>query len=208
MGEALTRNIEYFLSFLDVIALNNGEELYYQGLSSDSGVPARTIQNYVEILEDTLLGFQLRPFTKTKKRKAIARSKFYLFDIGVANYLAKRKSIVPKSELFGKCFEHFIIREVKSLLSYRRSELELCYWRSTSQKEVDLIIGNEFAVEIKAAYQVNEAALSGLRALKEEGLIKRYIVVSNDKMERKIAGFEFMHWTSFLKLIFSIKSQT
>lgn len=201
MGEALTRNIEYFLNFLDIIALKNGEELYYQGLSSDSGVPARTIQNYVEILEDTLLGFQLRPFSKTKKRRAIARSKFYLFDIGVANYLAKRKNILEKSELFGKCFEHFIIREVKSLLSYSGSDLELCYWRSTSQKEVDLIIGNEFAVEIKAAFQVNESALNGLRALKEEGLIKRYIVVSNDKMERKIDGFELMHWKSFVKLI-------
>jgi predicted AAA+ superfamily ATPase len=204
MGEALTRNIEYFLNFLDVIALKNGEELYYQGLSSDSGVPARTIQNYVEILEDTLLGFVLKPFTKTKKRKSITRSKFYLFDIGVANYLAKRKNIEPKSELFGKCFEHFIIREVKSLLSYKGSDLDLCYWRSTSQMEVDLVIGNEFAVEIKASYNVNESALKGLRALKEEGLIKRYIVVSNDKMERKIEGFELMHWTSFIKLINSI----
>ena len=201
IAEALTRKIEYFLNFLDVLALNNGEELFYQGLSNDSGVPARTIQNYVEILEDTLLGFQLKPFTKTKKRKAIARSKFYLFDLGVTNHLARRGQIENKSEIFGKAFEHFIIREVKSILSYKGSDKELYYWRSVSQQEVDLIIGTEMAVEIKSSTKVNESVLKGLRALREEGLIKRYIVVSNDPIERKIEGFEFMHWTSFIKTI-------
>lgn len=201
IAESLTRKIEYFLNFLDVIALNSGEELYYQGISNDSGVPARTIQNYVEILEDTLLGFQLKPFIKTKKRKAIARSKFYLFDLGVTNYLAKRGRIELKSELFGKAFEHFIIREVKSILSYKRSELPLFYWRTTAQQEVDLIIGNAIAVEIKSSDIVNESALKGLKALSEERMVKRYIVVSNDLIERKIGHFEFMYWRTFLELV-------
>ncbi len=142
VAEALTRNIEYFINFIDILALANGEELYYQGLSSDSGVPARTIQNYIQVLEDTLLGFQLKPYTKTKKRKAIARAKFYFFDIGVVNHLAKRGDIALKSELFGKVFEHFIVRELKTYLSYSGKSDDLSYWRSTSQFEVDLIVGN------------------------------------------------------------------
>ena len=108
-----------------MMSLNNGEELHYQGLSNDSGVPARTIQNYVQILEDTLLGFQVKPYLKTKKRKAITRSKFYLFDLGITNYLAKRGQIVEKSELYGKAFEHFIIREIKSILEYQQMDVEL-----------------------------------------------------------------------------------
>ncbi|OYZ21459.1 MAG: hypothetical protein B7Y39_09000 [Bdellovibrio sp. 28-41-41] len=199
MAEALTRKIEYFLNFLDIISINNGEELHYQGLSNDSGVPARTIQNYVQILEDTLLGFELKPYVKTKKRKAITRSKFYLFDLGVTNYLAKRGKIEEKSELYGKAFEHFIIREIKSILEYRQTDTELFYWRSTSQQEVDLIMGNSIAIEIKSTNQTNESHLKGLKALKEEGQIKRFVVVSNDKLERKIDGFEFIYWKNFIK---------
>lgn len=201
LAEALTRNIEYFVSFLDIISLQNGEELHFQGLSNDSGVPARTIQNYIDVLETTLLGFQLKPFTKTKKRKAIKRSKFYLFDLGVTNYLAKRSDIKKGSELFGKVFEHFIIREVRSILSYQQSDLEMTYWRSTSQFEVDLIIGNEIAIEIKSSERINESHLKGLKAFSEEGLIKKYFLVSNDKNERIISGVQCLHWTSFLKLV-------
>lgn len=205
MAEALTRKIEYFLNFLDIISINNGEELHYQGLSNDSGVPARTIQNYVQILEDTLLGFQLKPYIKTKKRKAITRSKFYLFDLGVANYLSKRGQILDKSELFGKAFEHFIVREIKSILEYRQIDVELFYWRSTSQQEVDLIIGNSIAIEIKSTEKTNESHCKGLRALREEGQIKRYVVVSNDQLEREIDGFEFIYWKNFIQQMLHLK---
>lgn len=208
LAEALTRKLEYFVRFLDVIAIGNGDELFYQGLSNDSEVPARTIQNYVEILEDTLLGFQLKPFLKTKIRKPITRSKFYLFDLGIVNHLAKRSEVVPGSELFGKAFEHFIVREVKTYLSYAGSDHELFYWRSTSQKEVDLIIGDKIAIEIKATSKTNESHLKGLKALREEGLVKNYCVVSNDPLTRKSDHFYFYFWQDFIKDLPKLLNET
>ena len=71
-------------------------------------------------MEDTLVAFQLKAFTKTSKRKAISRSKLYFFDIGVTNSLANRGEIKEGSELFGKAFEHFILLEVRAYLSYTR----------------------------------------------------------------------------------------
>lgn len=199
VAEALTRNIEYFISFIDTLALGNGEELYFQGLASDSGVPARTIQNYVQILEDTLLGFQLRPYIKTKKRKAISRSKFYFFDLGIVNHLANRGEIKEKSNLFGKAFEHFIIRELKTRLSYLGQGDELSYWRSTSQFEVDLIIGDKLAIEIKSSDKISKKHLKGLKALREEGLIESYYLVSLDKIDRTVDGVRLIYWETFLK---------
>ena len=197
IAEALTRNMEYFLSFLDTIALSNGEELSFQGIANDSGVPPRTVQNYVQILEDTLLGFQLKPFNKSKKRKAISRSKFYFFDLGVVNQLANRGEIKKGSEMFGKAFEHFIIREIKSRLSYYENDKHLYYWRSTSKFEVDLVIGQKIAIEIKATENVNKSHLKGLKALREEGLIQSYYVISNDRINRTIDGINIIHWQSF-----------
>jgi predicted AAA+ superfamily ATPase len=199
-AEALTRNIQGFAQFLDAIALCNGEEINYQSLASDCGVLARTLKNYVEILQDTLIGYCLSPFTLTKKRKAITRQKHFLFDVGVVNSLCQRGEIRPRSELFGKAFEHFIINEVRAYVSYQRLRHRLQYWRSTSGFEVDLIVGQEMAIEIKSASLVSDKHLKGLRALKEEGLVKNYGVVSLDPEVRTTRdGVTIYPWAHFLR---------
>ena len=167
-AEALTRNIAGFARFLDAAAFSNGQELNYEGIASDSGVKARTVHNYVEILVDTLLAYTLEPFRRTQKRKAITRQKLYFFDVGVVGQLCRRSYIRERSELFGLAFEHFIINEVRAHLGYERIDLPMQYWRSTSQFEVDLIIGTDLAVEIKASALVTDKHLKGLRALREE----------------------------------------
>jgi len=74
----------------------------YQSIALDCGVSANSIKNYIEILQDTLIAFQLKAFTKTRLRKAISRSKLYFFDVGVTNTLAGRGHIKEGSELFRK----------------------------------------------------------------------------------------------------------
>lgn len=70
-GEALTRNLESFSEFLDLVARSNGNEINYQSFASDCGVSLNTIKNYFDILEDTLIGFKLPAFIKTKKEKLL-----------------------------------------------------------------------------------------------------------------------------------------
>ena len=142
-NEALTRKIPQFSEFLEIMALSNGEEISYQSIAGDCGVSPNSVKNYVQVLEDTLIAFQLRAFTKTRKRKAISRSKLFLFDIGVTNSLAHRGDILEDSEMFGKAFEHFILLEIRAFLSYARKDISMYYWRSTSQFEVDLILGDQ-----------------------------------------------------------------
>lgn len=203
-AESLTRNLQSFSSFLDVIALANGEEINFHSLASDCGVSVGTLKNYVQILDDTLIGFSLPGYTKTKKRKAISRIKHYLFDVGVAGSLAKRGEILPGSELFGRAFEHWIVLEVRAYLGYSRRDEELCYWRSTSKFEVDLIVGNALAIEIKSAELVQDKHLRGLRALKEEKIFKKHIVVSRDSTARATEdGIEILPWAVFLKRLWA-----
>lgn len=198
-AESLTRNLPAFAAFLDAIALSNGEEINLESFASDCGVSPMTVKNYIQILEDTLVGFSLKGFTKTKKRKAIARIKHYFFDVGVVNTLAQRGEIKPKSELFGKAFEQFIVQELRAYVSYSRLRIPLAYWRSTSLFEVDIVVGNKLALEVKASTQVNDYHLKGLRALKEEGLIKSFAVVSLDEEVRTTRdGITIFPWQMFL----------
>ena len=68
-NEALSRNVQAFAEFLDLIALSNGQEINYESFSRDLQVSTSTLKNYIEILNDTLLGFLLPGWTKTKKEK-------------------------------------------------------------------------------------------------------------------------------------------
>ncbi len=198
LDEAISRKLDHFSRVLEITGVLNGEELSYEGISRDTGVNVKTVANYIEVLEDTLLAYQVIPFSKSRKRKAIARSKLYLFDIGVANYLARRGKIEAKSELFGKVFEHFIANELRAYLSYRRKDLLLQYWRSTTGFEVDFVIGTDLAIEVKGSSQIVEKHLKGLKALKEEKLIKQFLVVSTDTRERTIDGIRIVPWKQFL----------
>ena len=200
-NESLTRNIGNFSEALELIAKSNGQELNYDKFSKDLQISPNTLRNHISILDDTLLGFKLKGYTKTTKRKAISRSKYYLFDVGVTSTLCQRGEIKEKSELFGKAFEHFIILEIRAFLSYSRKILEMFYWRTQkSHLEVDLIVGQKVAIEIKATRMVQDKHLKGLRAFKEEQLIPKYIVVSLDESQRLTSdNIHILPWRVFLK---------
>ncbi len=203
-NESFTRNIQAFAEFLDLIALSNGQELNYESFSQDLQVSPGTLKTYVEILRDTLIGFSLPGFTKTKKRKAISREKHYLFDLGITNTLSQQGVIKKGSESFGKAFEHFIILEVRDFLSYSRKFFPMFYWRSSSKMEVDLVVGSKVAIEIKSTKLIQDKHLKGLRALKEEGLIKKYFAVSLDEEERITSEkINILPWKVFLQKLWN-----
>ena len=89
-------------------------------------------------------------------------------------------------------------------VSYQRSHTPLCFWRSLSKLEVDLVLGDRAAIEIKATDLVSGKHLRGLRALKEEGLQRRFIVVSLDPERRRTDdGIEVWPFQSFLAALWS-----
>lgn len=198
--EALTRNLTSFSRFLEVAAQCDGEMLVYKNIAQDCGIDYRTVKEYFTILEDTLVGYLIPGFTATRKRKAVAAPKFYLFDVGVANYLAHRKGMTPGSDDFGHAFEHFIIQELIAYLGYHHCEERLTYWRSTSGYEVDAVIGDgRIAIEIKSSEEVKSRHTRGLKAFGEDFPGSRQIVVSLDKYKRKMNDVEVMPALDFLK---------
>jgi predicted AAA+ superfamily ATPase len=199
-AEALVRNIDHFAHFLDSFGSLSGGELNYQKIADDAGVPVRTVASYVEVLKDTLIAFELTPFTKTKKRKSVSKSKIFMFDVGISNYMKGIHSLTTKSEAFGNAFEHLCIQELRAAISYKNKNLSMNYWRSTSGDfEVDCILGKEMAIEIKSSDRFQEKYLKGLKAFKEEGLVKRHILISRDPVKRIVDGIEVLPFDSFLK---------
>lgn len=197
-AESTVRHIENFSRFLQVAALVNAELLSFESVSRDAAIPARTIRDYFSILEDTLIGTMLHPFRRTIHRKAVASVKFYFFDIGVANHLAGRSNIVPHTELFGKSFEQFIFCELRAWLDYVSDTRPLTFWRDYAGHEIDFLIGDEIAIEVKSTAMVCEKHLKNLTMFSKEIKLKYKIVVSLDSAPRLLGDVQIVPWREFL----------
>jgi len=176
-AEALTRNIQLFSKFLKLAAMTNTQVLNYSKISIDVGLSSTVIKNYYQILEDTFIGYFLNPLNSEKKRKAVTTPKFYFFDVGISNYIAKRKSIEKGTPYFGDSLEHLIHNEIKAYLSYFHPSVEMNYWRTRDQKEVDFVINKNIAIEVKSSNKVKSSQKSGLQALSEEIELKKKIII-------------------------------
>jgi predicted AAA+ superfamily ATPase len=198
VAEGAARNIPSFSRFLEVAALCNGQMINFTKLAGDAQVARTTIYEYFQILKDTLIIHEVPTWGKTQTRKSITTSKFYFFDIGVARSLQHRKGLQPRSPEYGDAFESYVFHELRAFMDYNRCG-GLHYWRSISGFEVDFIVGETMAVEIKGKENVSSGDLKGLVALKEEKLLKDYIVVSLEDRPRVVDGIQILPWRIFLE---------
>jgi predicted AAA+ superfamily ATPase len=196
-AEALTRNVPAFSRFLEVAALSHGSMLNYTAVASDAQLPASTVREYFQILEDTLIARPLPAWTRSRSRKAIATAKHYFFDSGVARHLQNRSGLARRSPEYGEAFETFILHELSAYIDYTAA-VPLCYWRSASGFEVDFVLADKTAIEVKAKNPIGERDLRGLRALREEAMLQHYVLVSLESRRRSVDGIRILPWKEFL----------
>ncbi len=204
-NEGLVRNLAGFSRFLDVVGMCNGEIINVSNIARDCSVDRTTAQGFYQILLDTLLGYYIYPYRKKIKRDIIvAAPKFYLFDVGVANYLARQTLTDLRGVAAGKSFEHYILMELMAYLKMYRKRIDISYWRTKTGLEVDFILGNaEIAIEVKISEQVHQQDLKGLIAFCEENPKAKPFAISQDSRTRnlKVNGklnITIMPWKVFL----------
>ncbi len=199
LAEALVRKTQPFAKFLRMAAFMSGKLLNFTEVGSDAGVSPATIRAYYQILEDTLLGKIVEPWTKTVKRKAISTGKFYFFDVGVRNHIAQIRSLSNGTDGFGQAFEHFIYQEIRAYLSYTRNKAPLTFWQAKHGQEVDFLIGDMLAIEVKSSQSITSKHLQGLKVLQEEKICQKYILVSLDRVSRIEESIDIVGYEEFLK---------
>lgn len=165
-AEGLVRSLPTFSGFLDAAGLCDGEFVNFSNVARECGVSSHTTKNHFQILEDTLLGRWLPAYRKRAKRRVIAAPKFYFFDVGVVNRLARRGELLPGSDAYGKAFENWVFHELTAYSHYREFDGMLSYWRLASGIEVDFVLGDmTVAIEAKSSTKVTRNHLKALRSL-------------------------------------------
>jgi len=201
VAEGATRNVPAFSRFLKVAALCNGTIVNFTNIANDAQVPRTTVYEYFEILKDTLVLHELPAWRSSVKRKPLVSSKYYFFDIGVAANLQGRK-FIPGTPEFGEAFETYLFHELRSYSDYVSAE-SLSYWRATTGFEVDFILGDHTAIEVKAKENISPQDLKSLRVLAEEKKLKRYLCVSFETRTRTVDGITILPYRKFLDDLWS-----
>jgi predicted AAA+ superfamily ATPase len=201
VAEGATRNAPAFSRFLRVAALCNATLVNFTAIASDAQVPRTTVYEYFDILRETLLLHEVPAWKASIKRKPLVSSKYYFFDIGVASALQGRLVRRGTPE-FGMAFETWLLHELVCHRDYVSGE-PIRYWRSTSGFEVDFILGDHTAIEVKGKENVSARDLKSLRALAEEKKLKRYLCVSLEPRRREIDNISVLPYGQFLEALWN-----
>lgn len=202
-AEAVVRNLGSFGRFLDVASAQCGEILNYTAVGRDAALATRTVQEYFQVLEDTLLGFRLEAWAKSPRARLVKHPRFYLFDTGVTNALTQRLTAAGDPLARGRLFEQWVVLECLRLIDYLDLETRCYYWRTNQGAEVDLVFERHgrlvLAVEIKAKRRIAGADLSGLRSFAQAHPAVPRVVVCEVTEEHEIEGTEVVSWRKFFE---------
>jgi len=169
--EGLVRNVGAFARFLEAMSFAHGSVLNLAAVARDSQVSRKTVEGYVEILEDLLLGFRLDVFTKRAKRVLAAHPKFYFFDAGVFRANRPTGPLDSPSDLDGGALEGLVAQHLRAWCDYSDGRHNLHYWQTRAQVEIDFVVYGEsglYAIEVKNARQVRPEDLRGLKGFGED----------------------------------------
>lgn len=190
LQEGLTRNLRIFSEFLRIASFSQSEQINYSNIAREVGIDNRTIKDYFQILEDTLIGNFIYPFIDHKKRSEIVSSpKFYFFDTGIANFLRGIQFTSEDSSEFGKSFEHLVYLELKTYLDYHaKDSSKISYWRNKKGLEVDFVINDaQVAIEVKSGNLRNDN-FEGLLEFKSIYNPTKAFIVANITQSRILAN--------------------
>jgi len=201
--EGFLRNLPAFRRFLPLAAAQNGQVLSWSQFSQDTGVDAKTVRSYFEILEDTLVGFSLPAYQRSLRKRQKTHPKFYFFDTGVQRALAGQLNVdvVPGTTEYGRAFEHFWILEIIRQSKYHNADWSFSYL-ATHNIEVDLVIERPdrsmvFA-EMKSTERVRSSDIRTIATLAEEIKRSEAICICSEPRKRRVGNVLVCPWEEAL----------
>jgi predicted AAA+ superfamily ATPase len=167
-AEALTRNLEGFSRFFQIIASRSGDFTDFAKFSALAMIERTTSRRYFDVLCDTLILQSIEAFTKSSKRRLVQHPRYYFFDVGVLNGSLAQFNVT--SDRIGNLFEHLFLQLLIASAQAHDDDIRVSVFRTDSGTEVDFIVekNNElFAVEVKATKSIGSHDLRGLKSFSE-----------------------------------------
>lgn len=187
--------IEHLVDFrrlLRITALRTAKLMNQSDMARDSGLSQPTAHRYLGLLEASHLLYRLPAYAVNRTKRLIKAPRLFLCDTGLACFLAglHTPAQLAASDLSGFILENLVLG---SLLAWREIQTpspELLYWRTTTGKEVDVVIEHEgrlTPIEIKTTARPRLDDTGGLNAFLDEypqATTHGFLIHTGDKVER------------------------
>jgi len=203
-AEALSRKIGAFSRFLELAAIESSSSPNLANLSQQSGVSQPAIKEFYHLLEDTLIIERVDPYRKNARKRIFSSPRYYFFDIGVRNSLARlplTSGLVNAQK--GVLFEHAVVLEIIKRIRLINKNYKLYFWRTLAGAEVDCVVdlGDRLIpIEIKSGPMVFQSELKGLKIFLEDykNLADLgYVITFGGKKERLAENIFAIPWDQF-----------
>ncbi|QGA80857.1 ATP-binding protein [Candidatus Nanohalobium constans] len=197
------RKVDAYSKLVSVLADQMGDPVSNSKLARDVGVKSTTVRNYLEYLDKTFIVEQTNPFYTNKKKEITKSPIVYFSDPGLRNYSIQRFGHLNTPSEFGELFEGFIHNFLKQETQF--TGLDVRYWRTKSQAEVDFVLsaGNkvELPVEVKYKELDEPKVTKSLRSFMKKYSPEKAVVVNlslEETVEIEETRVEFIPYTKFL----------
>lgn len=134
---------------IQLLASRVGSRLDISKLSSISGINRHKLTDYLELLEYTYFIYRIPAYTKNKDKEISSQTKLYLADTGLLQLLAQVSS--------RQVFENAIAQQLKNLG-------EVAYFQKKTGQEIDFILNQNTAVEVKETPSYSDLKTLNYRA--------------------------------------------
>lgn len=166
-AEGLVRDLGAFHRFLEAISFSHAAVLNTSDVARECSVRRKTVEGFIEIVEDLLLAFRLPVFARRARRQVTAHPKFYFADAGVFRSLRPAGPLDRPEETRGAALEGLVAQHLRAWVDYSGADALLSFWRTRAGSEVDFVLyGHDlfWALEVKHAARIRPADLRSLKA--------------------------------------------
>ncbi len=176
----ISANAMLLFNLLKMLTGIHGSLLNYSDLTKSLGINIRTLNLYIDILEQAFLIRRLQPWFVNISKRVVKSPKFYYRDSGNLHHLSDifdYDSLI-RDTLVGRSWEGYIIEQICNRLI---SSVKPYFYRTTQGAEVDLVLVKGItpvvSVEIKLSAS-NSLTRGSTEAIKELKTEHNFIVTS------------------------------
>jgi predicted AAA+ superfamily ATPase len=169
--EGLVRRFESFARFLEAASFSQAAVLNVSEVARECQVSRKTVEGYLEILEDLLLAFRVPVFTKRAQRGLTVHPKLFWFDAGVFVAMRPAGPLDRPEEIGGAALEGLVAQHLRAWIDYSGEDWSLSFWRTKAGSEVDFVVYGRYgfwALEVKHSATIRPADLRGLKAFRDD----------------------------------------
>lgn len=146
------KSSKLLLDLLRLLAFQVGSEVSLSELGKQLGIDSKTVARYLDLFEKSFVIYNLRGFSRNRRKEITSKSKYYFFDNGIRNAIIANFNPLELRDDIGKLWENFLVAERLKKQAYQGIFANNYFWRTWDQKEVDWVEerdGRLFGYEFK-----------------------------------------------------------